>query len=249
MEAADSLHRDDRALQQGLGGGGDRVDPGGVVGAEELHARPALRARVRLGVKTAIARILVLAQARRAHLEAGHGRERPVIRDPADDGEARAAVGAVRERIAKAAVLGIEQLRETVGAGGAVGGDRGARLAVTRALTDDEPDLPRLRHRLGGHALDVGQRRRLRLQPGEEALDRLRLRLHLHDHAARVVEDVPGHSELTGQPVDVGPEAHPLDRALHARAYATHPVTPPAPAARGTRWPAPPGCAGCAPSA
>ena len=39
-------------------------------------------------------------------------------------------------------------------------------------------------------------------------------RLDLDDHAARVVQHVPGHPQLVRQPVHVGPEAHALDGAL-----------------------------------
>ncbi len=31
-----------------------------------------------------------------------------------------------------------------------------------------------------------------------------------------------GHAQLARKPVDVGPKAHPLDGALHPRAYPAH---------------------------
>ena len=254
MEAAEALDRDDRAVQQRARGRLDRVGGARVVDrasarVREPHARAAVRAGVRLGVEAPVGRVLVLGAAGRAHGEARHGRVRPVVRDVAHDRESRAAVGAVRERVAEAAIGRVEQLGQAVGAGRAVGGHRRARLAPGRALPDREAELPHLLELLGGHALDRRERRCLRRQPGEEALHGLARCLDLHHHAARVVQHVARQSHLVGQPVHVRAEAHALDRALDPRAHAAHGLTRPAPAARGTRSPAPPGCAGCAPSA
>ena len=190
--------------------------------AGQPHHGTALGAGVRLRVKAAVARVLVLAPARRAHREGRHRRIRPVVRDVTHDREARPAVRAVRERVAKAAVRGVEQLGEAVRARGGVRRDRRLRLAAARALADREAQLPGLRQRLRDHALHLRERRGLRRHAHEEAVDRLGRRLHLHDHPARVVEHVPGDSQLTGQPVHVRPEPHPLHRALDAGADAAH---------------------------
>src|ERR671938_155723 len=56
--------------------------------------------------------VLVLAPALGAHREAGHRRQRPVVRDADDDREARSALRAVDERVAVAAILGVEELPE-----------------------------------------------------------------------------------------------------------------------------------------
>ncbi len=87
-------------------------------------ARPAHGAGVGLRVEAAVGGVVVLALARRAHREGRHRRERPVVGDAPRDGEARAAVRAVDERIAEAAVARREELREAVGAGGRVGRHR-----------------------------------------------------------------------------------------------------------------------------
>ena len=226
MEAAQPLHGDDRPVEQRPGGGLDVVpglEPARRLapGVHERHARAALRTGVGLRVEAPVAGVLVLGPAGRAHLEAGHRGVRPVVGDVSHDREARPAVGAVGERVAKAAVGGIEQLGEAVGAGGAVGRNRGARLPVARALADREAELAGVLERLGHHAFDVRQRRRLRGQPLEEALDRLRRRLDLHHHAARVVVHVARHAELAREAIDVGAKADALDRALHPRANAT----------------------------
>ena len=227
VEAADALHRHDRAVAQRARCGLERVErvrihERAAAGPGQRHARAAVRAGVRLGVKTPVRRVVVLGPAGRAHREAGHCGVRPVVGDVAHDREAGAAVGAVGERVAKAPVGGVEQLGEAVGAGGAVGRDRGARLAAGRALPDREAELAELLERLGHHPLDRGERRRLGGQAGEEALDRLARGLDLDHHAARVVQHVAGEPHLVGQPVHVGAEAHALDRPLDPRTDAAH---------------------------
>jgi hypothetical protein len=65
--------------------------------------------------------IFILSPASGTHLERCHGRGRAVVGDISDDREAGAAVGAVDERIAVAAVLRIEQLRQAVAADAYIG--------------------------------------------------------------------------------------------------------------------------------
>ena len=115
MEAAETLHRDDAALEQQL----DRFREDGVgflAGIAPLRLLPALRkvhpADVRAAIPTgiglrmeaAVERVGVFGGATRAHGEILHGRCRAIIGQRPDDGEARAAVRAVDERIAVAAV-------------------------------------------------------------------------------------------------------------------------------------------------
>ena len=66
----------------------------------------------------------------------------PVVRHAAHDREARAAVGAVDERVAVAAVARVEQLREAIGTGRRVGRDQRVGLALAEALDDPEVALP-----------------------------------------------------------------------------------------------------------
>jgi hypothetical protein len=138
--------------------------------------------------------------------------------------ETRATVRAVGERVAEAAVAGIEQLAQAVVAGGAVGRDGCARLARARALADKEAGLPGRLDRLRRHVLDARERRRLVRKTGEETLDGVAIGLDLEQHPARVVQDVAVQPHLLGKAVDVGPEADSLDRPVHARADARHVV-------------------------
>ena len=95
MEAAQAFQRDDFP---GAKARHDFLDPHGEFGA-------AGRAGGWLGMETAVARVVVFVRAVRAEGETRHGGLRPVIGQRAGDGVAGAAMGAVEEGIAPAAVL------------------------------------------------------------------------------------------------------------------------------------------------
>ncbi len=62
-------------------------------------------------------------QAVRAEGKRGHGGGRPVVGDILDDGEARAAIGAIDERVEIAAIAGVEQFPLTIRTDGDIGAD------------------------------------------------------------------------------------------------------------------------------
>ncbi len=87
-------------------------------------------------MEAAVERVLVFRTARLAHLELAHRRPGAVVWDVFDDREARAAVGAVDEWIAEAAISRIEQLSKAIRAGGDVGRDRDELRLIVIALDD-----------------------------------------------------------------------------------------------------------------
>ena len=90
MKAADALHRDDPAGR----------DASAIVSIGDVDARPAARAGDRLGVEAAVGGIAIVARAILAHRERRHRGLRAVIGQRARQRVARAAMGAVDERIA-----------------------------------------------------------------------------------------------------------------------------------------------------
>jgi hypothetical protein len=194
--AADPLEGEDAPAGQRARRALQRIAAGFI--AEQRHLRAADGTCVRLGVEAAIERVLVLAPAFAAHLEVGHRRERPVVWDTANDREARAAVGAVDERVAKTAVRRVEQLAKAVCACGRVSRDRGVGPPAARTC----PDL----ELLGPEA-------------AQEVPYRILVALHLEQDTLRVVEHVTGELQLVREAVDVRSEAHALNRPLDA-----HPV-------------------------
>src|SRR5262249_38026161 len=100
-------------------------------------------AGVRLRVETAIQRVFVLLDAFRAHHELLHGRVGPVIGQRLDDRKARAAVRAVGERVAMAAVIRIGNVVQAIRANGEVGQSQPrAMLGNTSAAFSPAESLP-----------------------------------------------------------------------------------------------------------
>ena len=207
--AAEALDRHDRARPQQAGRDRQRVTvhPGPV----EAEPGTAGRAAHRLRVEPPIAGIAVLPGAVGAHREPGHRREWTVVRDAGHHGEARAAVGAVDERVAVPAVGRVGQLGQAVGAGRGVRGDRRPLPAGRGTGHDGEPGDAGGRQRDAGDLLDHREHRRPVPQRGHEGVHRAGRALRLGDHTVRVVADVPGHPELGGQRVHERPVADPLD--------------------------------------
>src|SRR5208337_2106453 len=87
----------------------------------QFQPRAADLAGVRLGVEAAVARVVVLCLALRAHREHFHRSVRPVVGQGFDDAETRTAMGAIREWITVAAIFWVENFAEAIRAGGNVG--------------------------------------------------------------------------------------------------------------------------------
>ena len=194
------------------------------VGRDQPDARAAHAAGIGLRVEAAIGGIVVLRLAGCAHFEPRHRSLRAVVGNAARDGEARAAVGAVEERIAIAAVAGIEQLAQAIGAGGRVGGNAGADLAARIAGDDAEvlflvlEECSRM-----SHGVDARERRCLRLQTAAKCVDSLGRPLDLNGHAAGVVADEAGEALLRCEAVDEWAKADALHDAAHRKHFALLP--------------------------
>ena len=86
------------------------------------------KAGIGLRVEAAVGGIGIFGGAGGTHGERAHRRVCAIVGKRIDDGEARPAVGAVDEGIVVAAVAGVEELAQAVGAGGDIRRDeRGAR--------------------------------------------------------------------------------------------------------------------------
>jgi hypothetical protein len=164
-------------------------------------------------VKAAIQRIVVFAPALRAHRERRHRRFVAVVRNVADDRVARAAVRAVREGIAEAAVVRIEDLGEAIGAGREIGRD--GDLAFPRALAVRNREVGA---RFVGNRfpLDLAHARGGRSRFAEtarEGLDRLVTAEGIDDHAGRVVAHGSRDVLARGELIHPRPESDALHHA------------------------------------
>ena len=227
MEAAEALHRHDAAVEQQL----DRFREngvGGFAGIAPLRLLPALRkvhpADVRAAIPTgiglrmeaAVERIGVFGGATRAHGEILHGRCGAVVGQRPDDGEARAAVRAVDERIAVATVFGVEQLVKAIVASGQIGGDQRGLLGVAIVgEADVERAEPFQRHLLEVDLLDLCGGRRVHVQLGDELVQQARLALGVDEHAFHSVENPAVELVFLRQTIHEGAKAHPLHDAFY----------------------------------
>src|ERR1022692_1321873 len=112
-------------------------------------------------MKTAVRRILVLAQALFAHCETGHGGQRPVVGNLPRDRIARAAVGAVSEWITMPAIPIAAKIPQAVIAGGDVRRNRRQPSWLIHASANDKTGITRRRQSLDRYIFDLRQRRSL----------------------------------------------------------------------------------------
>src|SRR5690349_4005668 len=111
MKSAQSFDGDNPATPESPGGGAQSP-----VSAKncftgrvpQLEPRTAGRARVRLCVEAAVARVFIFSPALRAHCELLHRRVSAVVGQGLDDAETRAAIRAIGERVTVTAVFWIQ---------------------------------------------------------------------------------------------------------------------------------------------
>jgi hypothetical protein len=187
---------------------------GGGLPRVEREGRAAARTRVGLGVEPAVQRVLILRLAVRAHAEPAHGGVRPVVGQGLHDGPARSAIGAVGERIAIAAIGGVQDLGEAARACGDIREDQDRFLPFPLAVADLEASVAGRVQREGMKMMDAGAGRGFPGEALQEARQGVRGAFHLDEHPLGIIPDPPGQAQLGGQPVDVRTEPHALHGAL-----------------------------------
>ena len=194
MEAAQTFDGNDFAvfecgfcLLQSIAGAG-RTIPGQIG-----EGGAAVGAAGGLSVIAAVFDVVVLRLAIPAHGEFAHGGEGAVVGHVPDDGEPGAAVGAVEEGVAVAAVGGVVQLPQTVGAGAHVGADQRLPPGKGFAFQNGETLITRQFRQVGAlNPGDDGQRGLFRGEGREKLLQPVGLALQLQFHTARGVAHPAG---------------------------------------------------------
>ncbi|MNZ78973.1 hypothetical protein D3C78_975660 [compost metagenome] len=108
------FERNQRPRLQSAGGSLQRILVLGqhiAAAAAPAEMGPALGAAHRLGVVASVQRVFIGRRAARAHGKARHGGVGSVVGEAADDGVARAAVGAVGKGVVMVAICGIGHIR------------------------------------------------------------------------------------------------------------------------------------------
>jgi hypothetical protein len=148
--------------------------------------------------------------------EARHRRVGTVVREPARDAEARAAVGAVDERVSVATIGRVVELAEAVVAHGDVGRDERATGRLGVAVDDVELALPHRHDRFRLDGVDAGERGPLDDESALERGDSGRIPLHLDEHAIGVVPDVPAELQGVAKRWTNGRKPTPCTTTAHA---------------------------------
>ena len=206
MKSADAFHGDDLTAANDVGrrrarrrgrARADAVVRSPSRGAEfpavtrpEFELRAADRTRIGLRVKAAVVRIVVFRLARRTHRERLHRRVRAVVGQRFDDAEARAAVRAVRERVAVATVRRIKDFAQTIRAGGDVRQHQRGLVAAGASLARISKRLVADRIEPGGFAaLDETARRLFGFEPEKKLFQRVRAAFDFDEDALRRIVD------------------------------------------------------------
>ncbi len=167
-------------------------------------------------MKAAIGGIGVFPPAGIAHGECSHGGVGPVVRNIANDGVTRPAVGAVGERIAVAAVGGIGEVAEAIRASGYVGRDQDEFTIAGEALADNEGAAANRRDFGYGDFDDPRQGGGLGGESGGEFVERGGGAFDFGDHSGGSVQHVSGESKTVGELVHKWTKSHALHHAANA---------------------------------
>ena len=171
---------------------------------------------VGLCVEAAVGGVVVLGLAVGAHFEARHRGLRAVVGDAAGDGVTRAAVGAVEEGIAVAAVGWSEQFAQAIGTGGGVGGNACGHAAEDFAGDDAEAGFAGGRDVADSDGVDAGKGRGLRAEASKKIIERGGATFDFNGDSAGIVSDAAGEAFFSGKAVDEGTKADTLHNAADA---------------------------------
>jgi len=107
-------------------------------------------------MEAAVVGVLILCLASGTHVESPHGGLRSIVGDILDDGETRAAVGAVGEGVSVAAIVGIEEFSLTILTSSNIWGDEEVPPRLRLTGTDLEPIVTAGLDFSGGEGFDTG---------------------------------------------------------------------------------------------
>jgi hypothetical protein len=221
MISSEALDCDDETSLEQLRGAADSI-AGYLVPPciNELECGSALGARDRFRMEAPVTGIGVLRPAEGVHRELFHRRERPVVREPFDYCEPRSAIGAINERIPIALVRGIPHLRETIGAGGGIDGEKGLGRAGRLAGYDLEVALPDRLYLVRLKMIDSRERRKISREVVQKRAERLDPAFNLDDDPRSRILDPSSQPCVLREPVHARTESDPLHTPIHEQAQA-----------------------------
>ncbi len=215
MKPAEALYGNDAILLEQANGFAQRFGhvERHTIGRAEQQLRPTIPAGVWLRVETAIGGIVILSLAGGAHLESGHGSTRAVVGNIANDGEARAAIGAIDKGITETAVAGIHHFAQAIGAHGDVRRDERFGGRVETAGEDAESGFGLRLSIARKERSDFGQRREFRRQALKETVEENGVALDFDGHTGGSISDKAREIAFLREAIDERAKTDTLDDA------------------------------------
>ena len=163
---------------------------------------------------------LRIPRGRRRTWEARHGGVGTVVGDIANDGVARAAVGAVGEGVTEAAVGGRCEVGDAVWTNRDIGRDQSEAVVFGNTVADDEFGIAARGHVGEGEVVDAGERGQFRAERMQEAFDIRSRAFHFDSDTFGGIENETAQATFTRQPVNKGAKTDALDDALNFNSFA-----------------------------
>src|SRR5579884_364303 len=137
---------------------------------------------VGLGMKAPIEWVVVLRLAGWTQWKDTHGCLVTIVGYILNNGEARAAVGAIDERVAVAPVSRIEEFMQTISTGGSIRRDERVAICTRLASGNHKDGIMEGRHLFGDNRIDTCQGRSFFAQSTLKSIERLMGTLDLNGH-------------------------------------------------------------------
>src|ERR1035437_2212169 len=177
--------------------------------------RPADWASIGLRVEATIRRVIVFRLTLRAHRERLHRSIRAVVGQRFNDAEARAAIRAVRERVAVTAVVRIENFAQAIGTSRDVGQHKRGFITADFAFADFKIRVAHGVKPRGFEALDETARWLFGFEPQKKLFKQAAFTLNFDENALRRVVDPAAQIQFRREPINKRAKAHALNRAAH----------------------------------
>ena len=198
------------------------------LGVQKEDLRAAVRAAVRLGMVAAIFNIVILPVTVRAHGKGAHRGLCPVIGHVLYNGEPRAAVGAVDERIAVTPVAGRSQLTQAVVTDAYIRGNERIAEGLRFAAQNSEILIAcQIREVLRLHRFDDGKLRCAARDILNEAGKLFALPFQLKLDPGGGVFYISPQAALLDELMDKRPEADPLNDTVYVDQNSMHRINLP----------------------
>src|SRR5579859_2399057 len=171
-------------------------------------------AGIGLGVEAAIARVIKLTLADRAHGKGTHGGLVTIIGNILNDSKARAAVRTVHEGIQIPPIGRIKQFSQAIVAGGGIGRNQGATFRSCFTVENNKARFSAQRNTLCRESNNARERRRLFTQRPLKISQRLAWAFDLDHDTRAIILDITGELPAHSLSIDKRTKTYALDNPL-----------------------------------